>query len=185
MDRHLFISGCAISIAFTCVLSGCGDTRPKAEYRTATPRLVTNTVPIVDHNIVTNTAPRTDYRTVTNVFPEGNYKVETEKFIDRLKIAGRIENAKAWAVQLLQTHSNDNTEFSVPHSEWPDFIWKLDPQIEPSIVLVVPKNYVTIAWGGGFGWWGLILSDHDFAYNNPTFYIIKWAPGVEVFHDIQ
>jgi hypothetical protein len=91
---------------------------------------------------------------VTNMIAEGDYRMKTGKFLDRVKATGRIEEVKAWAMELLQTHSNDNVEFSVPRSEWPDFIMKLDPPLEPSIVIVVPKNYVTIAWGGGFGWWG-------------------------------
>jgi hypothetical protein len=150
-----------LSIASVCMVAGChhkyANTEQPASLRT----------PAMSHRL------------------PGDYKTETQEFLARLKNGGKLEDLKAWAKQLLQTHLNDDSTFTVPHSEVPDFILKLDPPLEPSMVMVVPKSHVTIAWGGGFGWWGLFLSDHDIVLDNPTVYVIKWAPGVEVFHDIQ
>jgi hypothetical protein len=112
------------------------------------------------------------------------YTVDTQEFLERIKKNHSPTELQVSAQGVLDTHINEKEQFYLPSNEIPDFILHLDPPIEP-FVIVHPKSYVTIAWGGGFGLWGLFVAPSNSSFpDNSAIYVIEWAPGVQAFHDI-
>jgi hypothetical protein len=114
-----------------------------------------------------------------------SYVVETQEFLERIQKKHTPTELQAWAQGVLNAHSNEEEQFYLPSNEIPDFVLHLDPPLEP-FVIVHPHSGVTIAWGGGFGFWGLFVGNSKSKPpENPALYVIEWAPGVQAFHDIQ
>ena len=116
---------------------------------------------------------------------EKGYKTDTQEFFNRIKAKRTPAELQNWAAEVFNVHSNDIGSVLLPRNEIPDFILNLDPPFEP-LVAVRPKFAVSVVWGSGFGHWGLYLEHTNSTLpENPAVYIIDWAPGVQVFHDIQ
>lgn len=114
-------------------------------------------------------------------FVEGpDYKTSTQQFLERIKAKHRPKELQDWAQKLLNLHESDKESVTVPYNEVPSFILKLDPPLEP-LVVVFPKSHVMVDWGGGFGHWGLFLATTK-APHNPSLYAIEWVPGIYVYH---
>lgn len=113
------------------------------------------------------------------------YKEETQEFFERIKSVRKPEDLQTWALEVLKNHRDKNEPFYLDRREIPDSILHLDPPLEP-FVIVNPRSSVTVAWGGGFGLWGLYLADsNSVCREDRSVYVLDWAPGVQVFHDIQ
>ena len=115
-----------------------------------------------------------------------DYRIETQEFLDRIKDKHTAVELKEWARNVVKGHINKRQSVFLPREEIPDFIRNLDPPDEPRVV-INPNSSVAVFWGGGFGSRGLYLaeSNHLSPSGRPAFYIIDWAPGVQVYHDIQ
>lgn len=117
-------------------------------------------------------------------FVEGpDYKTRTRQFLERIKAQHPPKELQDWAQKLLELHESDKESFTVPYNEVPGFILKLDPPLEP-VVIVFPKSHVTVDWGGGFGHWGLLLATAH-APDNPLLYTIEWVHGAYAYHSNQ
>lgn len=113
------------------------------------------------------------------------YFLKTEEFVNRIERKTSAEQLREWALNVLAASAGKKERFCLPHSKIPESVLKLDPPVEP-FVIVNPNLYVTVYWGGGFGYWGLFIASNDNKIpNEPDNYVLEWAPGVEVFHDIQ
>ncbi|HXA44944.1 MAG TPA: hypothetical protein VNZ25_05520 [Candidatus Angelobacter sp.] len=116
---------------------------------------------------------------------EHGYKIDTQQFLERVKAKHESSELQAWALTVLNAHTEDKKPFNLPRKEIPEFILELDPPIEP-FVTVHPNSYIAVVWGGGFGFWGLFLAKSDSGLpENKSIYFIEWSPGVQAFHDIQ
>jgi hypothetical protein len=126
--------------------------------------------------------PQTVNQRVTE---EKGYKIDTQQFLERVKRKTTPAELRSWALKVLSTYADVKQSFYLSSNETPAFVLGLDPPIAPSVV-VNPNASVTIVWGGGFGSWGLyVVPENSELTNSPPFYVIKWAPGVEAFHDLQ
>jgi len=112
-----------------------------------------------------------------------DYKEDTRRFLERIKRKHLPYELERWARGLLEMHQNDTRVFSVPHQEVPPFVLKLDPPLEP-IVVVFPRSYVMVDWGGGFGHWGLFLAEKS-PPSNPKLYTVEWEAGIHAYHTVQ
>ena len=130
---------------------------------------------------LTNEVKRRDtfYRQITE---QPNYKIDTQRFLDRIKAKQDPKELLDWANALLESHKDDKTSVTMPHRQTPAFILKLDPPLEP-YVMVFPKSQVLVDWGGGFGHWGLMFAESG--PSNRALYTIEWVPTVYAYHTVQ
>lgn len=118
-----------------------------------------------------------------HIMEESDYRTDTQQFLERIKRKRQPKELQDWARALLDSQTNSNEPFGVPQKQIPAFVLKLDPPLQP-IVIVFPRSHVMVDWGGGFGHWGLLLGDRG-STNNPTLYVVEWVPGLYAYHTTQ
>ena len=159
--------------AFVLAVAGCRHSDPEAEKA-----LQLGISPEQNRKMIRD-SPLYNYLMTNSV----DYKAQTEAFLERVRSKHTPAELQLWAQEILNAHNNESEQFYLSTNEMPDFVLHLDPPLEP-FVIVHPKSYLTIAWGGGFGFWGLLVGDSK-APDNSVIYSIEWVPGVYAFHDLQ
>jgi hypothetical protein len=101
----------------------------------------------------------------------------TEQFLkgfrDRVKSQLEVEAIRAW----VPTIKLPPGEIFVPEP-WPAFIMKLQPP--PShISLGEPgSNTIWLQWGGGFGYWGILIGPESFKMSSSSETLLPYKAGV-------
>lgn len=106
-------------------------------------------------------------------------EVDTRQFFGRVKSKIKPKDLQSWAEGLLKEHKVEGHRLQLRRGDIPDFILKLDPPLEPNVTVL--PSYVSVDWGGGFGFWGLFIGDRS-PPSNTNLFFIEWVPGVYVYH---
>jgi len=119
-----------------------------------------------------------------------SWERDFEAFQIQVKQGVDPQKLQDWAVPIIQGH---NPKYQIPKEDipiamvdLPDFLKKLSPSGPEMAVLcksdTSDKNVIMIAWGGGFGHWGLLVGEPDFvASNDNSKSVVRWVDGIYFF----
>lgn len=106
-------------------------------------------------------------------------EVKTRQFLARIKAKNNPEDLLRWADAFLKAYARAQQSVRLPQGQVPDFILNLDPPLKPNVTVF--PTYVSIDWGGGFGFWGLCIGEKN-RPDNPSVFVLEWVPGVYAYH---
>ena len=106
-------------------------------------------------------------------------EVQTRQFLARVKSKIKPKDLQLWADSLLKGRKLEGHRVRLQRGDIPDFILKLDPPLEPSVAVL--PSYVSVDWGGGFGFWGLFIGDKS-SPSNTNLFTVEWVPGIYAYH---
>ncbi len=110
------------------------------------------------------------------------YVKQTEKFAAQVKSVVNPDELQSWATNLIAKTSVTNASVEVKREEIPSFVRRIDKDDPPEFVEVVAGDegpYVLIAYGGGFGHWGLHVGYPSLVEKgDQNTYVVQWKPGI-------
>jgi len=105
-------------------------------------------------------------------------------FEERVKAKVRVEDLEKWALELKKLNGGGEASRGLKRSEELEQLRDEDPH--PYWWVYFASNrlpaYAIIAWGGGFGRWGLYISlDGRDPRTDPQFEFVRWSGNVYFF----
>ena len=123
---------------------------------------------------------------------EPGYKIYTKRFCERLKTVVNVSDLQSWAVKTIAATTIKDGEgppakgVSIPREKLPPFLSKLDEGVPLSASVILEtktvKPHVSILWGSGRAFYGILIGPPDFRPSKTFNYYIEWRPGVYVWH---
>jgi hypothetical protein len=123
-----------------------------------------------------------DWRTFERI---ADYRLFTYDLLHRLRASGRDQELISWGREVL---AKEKKARSLGEDEVPGWLPTLDPSYGPPLmVLVIPseaegKGELRIYWGGGFGMWGITVSQADRIGADERTFLMRWERGLHVFY---
>ena len=114
-----------------------------------------------------------------------DYRLWTYDFLQRLEASGRAEELRKWGRAVL---AREGQTRRLGGSDVPEWLSGLDPASGVPLAVVVMldqaegKSELRIYWGGGFGMWGITVSQADRICGDERTYLMRWERGLYVFH---
>ena len=108
---------------------------------------------------------------------------ESEQFAARVKSAINPDKLQSWATNLIaKTQLTSGASVAVKRDDIPDFVSRIYTNMPPEFVDVIPGDegsYVQVAYGGGFGHWGLYVGYPTLVEKgDQNFRVARWKPGI-------
>jgi len=110
------------------------------------------------------------------------YILFAHRFLEQVKQSLDPTEISAWAAETMADPPPDGRipKDKLPASvttEWPD-------KHKQAWLAVCSTSHVIIAWGGGFGHWGLAVGETNSFLGNGN-YFLHWTNDIYVWHEIQ
>ena len=111
------------------------------------------------------------------------YVKQTEQFAAQVKSVVNPDELQAWATNLIaKTSVTDGRSVDVKQEDIPNFVRGIYTNDPPEFVEVIGRkegSFVLIAYGGGFGHWGLYVGNPAFKEkSSQNCYVVQWKPGI-------
>jgi hypothetical protein len=114
------------------------------------------------------------------------YLSKTQEFRNELRQSVSPSELQEWAMTEIARADGQSVELRTA----PSFL-RVIRDGPPSYLVVKPgqesgEPYVLVAWGGGFGHWGLKAGSSSFrAIDDASNYHLEWEPGLYAWHEIR
>ncbi len=111
------------------------------------------------------------------------YIKQTEQFAAQVKSVVNPDELQAWATNLIAKSSVTNGgSADVKQEDIPSYVRGIYTNDPPEFVEVITSDagsYVLVAYGGGFGHWGLYVGYPTLVEkSSQNFYVVQWKPGI-------
>jgi len=108
---------------------------------------------------------------------------DSEEFAVRVKGVVNPAELQSWATNLIaKTPVTNGASVAVKKDDIPNFVRGIYKDIPPEFVDVIAGDkgsYVQVAYGGGFGHWGLYIGYPTLVEKgDENFHVVSWKPGI-------
>ena len=112
---------------------------------------------------------------------------DSEKFVTKVKNTVNPDELQSWATNLVaKTQFTNGANVAVKRGDIPDFVRGIYTNgiyaTQPEFVDVIEADegsYIRVAYGGGFGHWGLYVGYPTLVEkNDENFHVVRWKPGI-------